>query len=349
LYVKIAMKQLTSHALSDDEVTQSDGDDIGIVPTSFCERCTRLDFGDSVQDEVFSASSRFSRRSMKVRDLQPKNCQLCAQLAELGNWFDDTPPSWPHRFYRYIPAGAAIHSHDINASNSADSQVDQLLHFKINARGDSGSFADGEYISTAIHSFAPVSNSRDTFSMQIADLLLAKKWYQHCSIHHNEACGSKSVDFVPYFKVIDCLNGRICDATVSQAYVALSYLWGASTAELQTDSVNDSTEFPRTIQDAMLVATALGIPHLWVDRYCIDQSNAQEKHSLITNMNSIYSGAEVTIVAAAGSNPHHGLPGVSQTSRKGMSTVTLDRGFLVGFPDAADEILAHSWSTRGWT
>jgi hypothetical protein len=71
----------------------------------------------------------------------------------------------------------------------------------------------------------------------------------------------------------------------------------------------------------MYVAINLDIPFLWVDRYCIDQANSEEKHDLIRNMDRIYEGAEITIIAATGDDPHHGLPGVRGTPRTPQPTL----------------------------
>ncbi|KAK4100523.1 heterokaryon incompatibility, partial [Parathielavia hyrcaniae] len=56
------------------------------------------------------------------------------------------------------------------------------------------------------------------------------------------------------------------------------------------------------ISDAIQVTKALGYNYLWVDRYCIDQSDPQEMHSQINQMDLIYSMSEVTLVAAAGTD-----------------------------------------------
>ncbi|ORX94759.1 heterokaryon incompatibility protein-domain-containing protein, partial [Clohesyomyces aquaticus] len=107
------------------------------------------------------------------------------------------------------------------------------------------------------------------------------------------------------------------------------------------------------VMDAITVALRLGISYLWVDRYRINQDDPDEKHRLITNMDKIYAGAEVTIIAAAGSDPHYGLPGVSSTfrspnqyevrigSKNYMSLPPLSR---VG-PDSTRNL---RWK-RGWT
>jgi hypothetical protein len=45
---------------------------------------------------------------------------------------------------------------------------------------------------------------------------------------------------------------------------------------------------PQTIEDAILVVKALGERFLWVDAYCIDQTNSQERQVMIDNMDLIY-------------------------------------------------------------
>jgi hypothetical protein len=52
---------------------------------------------------------------------------------------------------------------------------------------------------------------------------------------------------------------------------------------------------------------------LWVDGYCIDQAGGEEKQTQIDIIDKIYGGAELTIVAAAGSHNNYSLPGVSNT------------------------------------
>jgi Heterokaryon incompatibility protein (HET) len=65
----------------------------------------------------------------------------------------------------------------------------------------------------------------------------------------------------------------------------------------------------------MHVTVSLGMEYLWVDRYCIDQSNKQNKHRQIQQMDLIYSAAQLTIIAAAGEDLNLGLPGINGTMR----------------------------------
>jgi hypothetical protein len=89
--------------------------------------------------------------------------------------------------------------------------------------------------------------------------------------------------------------------------------------------------------------------YLWIDRYCIGQSDAEQKHRMINNMDSIYQGAEVTIIAAAGSGPDHGLPGVSTSKRLQRQIFKTGKYSVTATHNPKVEILSSKWSTRGWT
>jgi hypothetical protein len=100
----------------------------------------------------------------------------------------------------------------------------------------------------------------------------------------------------------------------------------------------------------MWVALELEIPYLWVDRYCIDQTNDAEKHHLIQNINIIYSDTALTIVAAAGDGPHHDLPGINHTYRPSQITIVRPSGLeYIAIHEPFSELSGSTWSTRAWT
>ncbi|EMD58309.1 hypothetical protein COCSADRAFT_31620 [Bipolaris sorokiniana ND90Pr] len=112
-------------------------------------------------------------------------------------------------------------------------------------------------------------------------------------------------------RVIDCKSRQLTTVKPGEPYICLSYMWGSGTTQDVRELGNElPAGVPKAVEDAMAIAINLGIPYLWVDRYCIDQGNPQEKHRLVKNMNRIYEQAEVTIIAAIGDDPHHGLAGV---------------------------------------
>lgn len=82
--------------------------------------------------------------------------------------------------------------------------------------------------------------------------------------------------------------------------------------------IPQSHSTPRVIQDAIEVGKCLGCSFLWVDRICIDPTNAAEKH-----MGIIYQRAEMTMASLCGDSDQSGLPAVGdvlQTTRPASIT-----------------------------
>jgi hypothetical protein len=67
-------------------------------------------------------------------------------------------------------------------------------------------------------------------------------------------------------------------------------------------------------------------------------------------MGTIYSSAQVTIVAAAGSNPSFGLPGISRARRLLDTCEPVDTGYLFSQMSRVDKMIAQTpWATRAWS
>ncbi|EUC45918.1 hypothetical protein COCMIDRAFT_4955 [Bipolaris oryzae ATCC 44560] len=151
-------------------------------------------------------------------------------------------------------------------------------------------------------------------------------------------------------RVIDCKSRQLTTVKPGEPYICLSYVWGSGTTQ-DVRGFGDKlpASVPKTVEDAMDVAINLGIPYLWVDRYCIDQGNAEEKHRIIKNMNRVYEQAEVTIIAAIGDDPHHGLPGVRGTFREKPLILEIGGVSFVLVENTPYEINKTKWSSRAWT
>ncbi len=168
-----------------------------------------------------------------------------------------------------------------------------------------------------------------------------------CHSLHRSACGKRRTHepVERGFRLIDCTaeDPKVEPQPWGTQYAALSYVWGTS--------IEDKKDWPKTVLDAVAVTQEMGLQYLWVDRLCINQSDADEKAYLISRMTTIYEEAELTIVAAAGSGAGHGLPGVGSTSRAPQSKYTLDSGstLLSSLPDPRTDILESEYWTRGWT
>ena len=84
---------------------------------------------------------------------------------------------------------------------------------------------------------------------------------------------------------------------------------------------------------------------------CIDQNDNGQKHTQIAQMSHIYAAAQVTIVAAAGTDPEYGLPGIAPGSRQPLLQARFGRISLTLLPPArgVHDVLDSRWASRGWT
>lgn len=190
-------------------------------------------------------------------------------------------------------------------------------------------------------------NAKLAFSSEPrVDFDLFRKWNEGCQKH--DKCLPDEASDLERLKVIDCETRTVQTAPENCRFVALSYLWGP-----QEDFAPQPlpAEQTRTIEDAITVTLRLGLRYLWVDRYCIEQTSIMDKTLQIKQMGQIYASAHLTIIAASGTDPTHGLPGVSQP-RQIHETVTEHVGpvTLVQLNTPAVSDFQHSiWTTRAWT
>jgi len=185
------------------------------------------------------------------------------------------------------------------------------------------------------------------------DFDIIRGWIQHCGREHIEQCTEvQSSALSPkQLKLIDCEQRRIVPALPKYEYSALSYVWGTSRSDDDRCVHNElPTTLPRTIEDALKVSKSLGLRYIWIDRYCIDQDNTVEKQIQIQQMDLIYENAYVTIIAAAGTDPSFGLPGVGATPRTPHASAWIGGRCLVAtLPDPRTLIKASKWMHRAWT
>lgn len=133
-------------------------------------------------------------------------------------------------------------------------------------------------------------------------------------------------------------------------FTALSYTWGNVQHNCVPVDGRLPNEVPRLIDDAIEVTCRLGYRCLWVDHYCIPQDDDMEKHVQVQRMNLIYGSSAITIVAAAGKDPAHGLPGVRKNPRSEQRVIRIGNRILVSTNlSIRDQVLSSNWNTRGWT
>lgn len=183
---------------------------------------------------------------------------------------------------------------------------------------------------------------------------LVEDWLRICNTRHENICG-RMLPQVSGLKLIDIQTLCVVDAPPSTLYIALSYVWGLR-LNFEEEDVDKSFHgpnlprcLPSVVQDTIAVAIALGFRHVWIDKYCIDQ-NDSTKHYQLQHMDSIYSNAELTVIAVAGQDQHAGLPGVGSRPRSFqpyMELGTFRCASTMRSPHTS--IVSSKWSTRGWT
>ncbi|KAI0857185.1 heterokaryon incompatibility protein-domain-containing protein [Xylaria cubensis] len=182
-------------------------------------------------------------------------------------------------------------------------------------------------------------------------------WLNMCMNHHdtcNECQANKYLD--SSLNLIDCRDRRIVSAldvtsNSRPLYVALSYVWG-NRADIST--MSDRNTLPATlsavVEDSIQVTLMLGYQYLWVDKYCVDNGNKATKRLQLMHMDSVYTNAELTIVAAAGPDESYGLPGLSKKRSLRQFSFRGDSFTLTStLPLPHHSIVNSHWSTRGWT
>lgn len=192
----------------------------------------------------------------------------------------------------------------------------------------------------------------------------ARGWVRECLEDHGELCGDGGRGGagrvrVRGMKVIDCETLEILKKRDEMEWVALSYVWRLAVENVPASSLVDKLPtglrlpdmIPGLIVDAMKVTKGLGYRYLWVDRYCINQDEIVEKQEQIAQMDLIYRGAELTIIAAG---DYNGLGGVGEdpaTQRKPLGAVSFGPSMTLYETDPSPiaEVKRSAWFTRGWT
>jgi hypothetical protein len=110
-------------------------------------------------------------------------------------------------------------------------------------------------------------------------------WLNDCKFRHLNICGGGTRDMMLRMKYIDCRTRKLVDIEPNSQYYTVSYVWGpdahdsSGTRSEHSDRLPSSV--PQVIEDSIFVVLQLGGRYLWVDRYCIDQNDAIEKHRQI--------------------------------------------------------------------
>ncbi|KAH7076828.1 heterokaryon incompatibility protein-domain-containing protein [Paraphoma chrysanthemicola] len=177
-------------------------------------------------------------------------------------------------------------------------------------------------------------------------------WLDYCSSSHNHICVEEEQSFTSNVPVqcIDCETRAVVGITSNNPYIALSYVWGTSSPFILNADGTLPPKVSQVVEDSLHVTKRLGHRYLWVDQYCVDQTNEEVKRLQIAEMARVYAGAYATIIAAAGPDANYGLAGVSRPRLREQRSIHLDRLTLfASMPTLSHALEESTWIRRGWT
>ena len=173
---------------------------------------------------------------------------------------------------------------------------------------------------------------------------IINEWLGLCKRKHTCHESSSSIEIT----LINCKTRQLERKVTSEAFVALSYVWGPSSADTRTELLSIGSKLsnlPLLIEDALQVCNKINIGYLWVDRYCISQ-DPEESHRQIANMDVVYKEAVLTIIAASCDTPSSGLPGVNNTKRSGQRALRIgDWVLIIRLPSPQAIVLESKWNS----
>lgn len=338
-----------------------------VQSSDLCSECRDIDFKaafDPLQDETGGYVRIYRRDAGSYRQtikdsrgidwpVNDSSCQFCRYLVAVRG--RRTPREWETGGYEimfYAPRPWPIEN-----SNRRSKVYIKVKYFESYILPSGIEMQSHRALDTIIcHNNEPTRMAPDPQIVSpVFDVSLAKSWLRACDRHHPECIIDHDLQ-MPKTRLIDCTTRKIvpaCDYAIDgpPRFVALSYVWGpAQHMTTLTEDDNLPSKLPLTLQDAMTVTEALGFQYLWIDQFCIDQSDDEDKDRQIRHMDLIYKHADITIIAAAGNDCNYGLPGVSDRSRDLLDPFILDGVFTFGIcPQGKGHWESGSWHTRGWT
>jgi hypothetical protein len=314
---------------------------------STCRKCRQIDFekifNQDMRDPKLCKIWGHMRHDLSYIKSQ-SSCTLCRFFYSVREPVPDNTATHPYYYLHIFPAKDELGAWKLQFDNSPGFRVAPALRSVDARKNPPGMIME-------------VSGTKETFrGYQVqpeVDLAMIKGWLSFCGHNHKTMCKRKFDPKLPIdFRVIDCITRKIIfwkDITARKQYVTLSYVWGRPNQDAIFQEGVIPQGVPRTIEDSLLLTTKLGYRYLWIDRYCITQDDVMSRQIQIQSMDIIYQHSVMTVIAAAGIDPNHGLPGVGEVLRERQPTVEIGDRTLVYAPFAKEEILSSKWNSRGWT
>jgi hypothetical protein len=206
-------------------------------------------------------------------------------------------------------------------------------------------------------------------------LEMLRRWLEACSMQHTSDPGTCRRPKRPTshsefgIRVIDVIQRTIIAKKPDEIeYAALSYVWSQAHGEIANLEDRDiplgssnvlPSKIPKVVEDAIFVCQELSIPYLWVDRHCIDQSDAVGKAKEIESMAFRYLHAKITFISGRVPMPKldNTIPDTDtgllpeEKDTEGMQRIERVQGrkYITALPSISDQITGSQWNQRAWT
>lgn len=328
-----------------------------------CDICCEIDFL-----AFFTKPTKAFRLGLLYHVFHCLDCPFCKYVASISKHLSSEAKSYTWGIVqRYLPAQEYLRLQNIAKAYQIDIRVYRSGH---NTQTLSTLESCESHVTAAAADFSMVRRPlRDCFDPKLLSYWLEAS--EHSSGRRfKERATSNSQALqnlldLRKFRVLDVNSGNVVALRQFERYLALSYVWGASSSVqhcLRPSRCPDSNvvwavdieQVPRTIRDAASLVRKIGERYLWVDSLCIDQSDTDDKGTLVAEMNSIYGTAEITIVAADGDDADAGLKRLEKHPSYPERPLCLShagRSFSVlPIRSNYDQAIEQTkWNTRGWT
>ena len=336
------------------------------ISCKLCSACAEVDLQrDDFQRPPFKPEGRYNSLvltgSVGYLRINEKACSLCrlvlyALYKNEGQTLDERSDetewdmTWRQNNYEYDPE-----------SNEAEELYGSGLYSRLKVEG-----SNTDHCIQLVDEASTDGFLRGRMISESIDAEMIQGWMQRCTEMHGDDCKLSYIQVAPHpavtmeFLVIDVNKECLVNMPSTAKYVALSYVWAQANhlttiksvaSEFRMQGAFNKRKPPRTIQDAIDLTRALGFQYLWVDALCIVQDEAETKDLLISNMDSVYGHAVLTIVAASGLNADAGLRGwKSSPPERKLFTESMGLDWKLGVLPAFDAMLMKApHAKRGWT
>ena len=175
-------------------------------------------------------------------------------------------------------------------------------------------------------------------------------WINRCCKHHSGTCALQTSPQLHLIRLIDTYRRKLVlySETHSSDYIALSYVWGSG-YRATFPGERSIGPLPRTLEDGISLVRKLGKRYLWVDSICINQADEADKQEQIALMDSIYSGAWLTIVAISASSADIGMSRIRNSSTTQDQFMWRGQHFVSSGRTLGQQVSRSRWCSRAWT